>query len=235
MPECLWRVATVADVWPRGRSRACEQRGGRPSLTSRKYSSAGTWDERCKQFSHEKRSHTRPYQPAQLISFYAPAPSPIPCPAPRSPIPLTPNTLPDSKLQRHWTAQENRHLPTFPWGREGTLIGGPLNSTGEPGGGGGGTRALFLLWTWTTLDPVHVPCEQWCIRTAVHRWRRGGGYPLCDIPLGCCFFTGPRTVTRSSLRMLHRVAAFCRPLRPVLLLVSFPCSWSPVVGVLGLC
>ena len=36
---------------------------------------------------------------------------------------------------------------------------------------------------------------------------------------------GPWTVTRSSLRMLRRVAAFCRPLRPVLLLVSFPRSW----------
>ena len=57
--------------------------------------------------------------------------------------------------------------------------------------------------------------------------------PLCDIPSGCCFFTGPWTVTRSSLRMLRRVAAFCRPLRPVLLLVSFPRLRSPVVGVLG--
>ena len=59
--------------------------------------------------------------------------------------------------------------------------------------------------------------------------------PLCDIPSRCCFFAGPWTVTRSSLRMLRRVAAFCRPLRPVLLLVSFPRSQSPVVGVLGLC
>ena len=59
--------------------------------------------------------------------------------------------------------------------------------------------------------------------------------PLCDIPLRCCLFTGPWTVTRSSLRMLRRVAAFCRPLRPVLLLVLFPRSGSPVVGVLGLC
>ena len=41
--------------------------------------------------------------------------------------------------------------------------------------------------------------------------------------------------TRSSLRMLRRVAAFCRPLRPVLLLVSFPRSRSLVVGVPGLC
>ena len=46
--------------------------------------------------------------------------------------------------------------------------------------------------------------------------------PPCDIPLGCCSFAGPWTVTRSSLRMLRRVAAFCRPLRPVLLRVSFP-------------
>ena len=61
-----------------------------------------------------------------------------------------------------------------------------------------------------------------------------GDAPLCDIPSGCCFFTGPWTVTRSSLRMLRRVAAFCRPLRPVLLLVSFPRSRSPVVGVPGL-
>ena len=35
--------------------------------------------------------------------------------------------------------------------------------------------------------------------------------------------------------MLRRVAAFCRPLRPVLLLVSFPRSQSPVVAVPGLC
>ena len=59
--------------------------------------------------------------------------------------------------------------------------------------------------------------------------------PPCDSPSGRCFFTGPRTVTRSSLRMLRRVAAFCRPRRPVLLLVSFPRSRSPVVGVPGLC
>ena len=58
---------------------------------------------------------------------------------------------------------------------------------------------------------------------------------LCDIPSGCCSFMGPWTVTRSSLRMLRRVAALCRPLRLVLLLVSFPRSRSPVVGVLELC
>ena len=39
---------------------------------------------------------------------------------------------------------------------------------------------------------------------------KGARYPLCDIPSGCFFFTGPWTVTRSSLRMLCRVAAFCR-------------------------
>ena len=52
------------------------------------------------------------------------------------------------------------------------------------------------------------------------------------IPSGCCFFTGPWTVTRSSLRMLRRVTAFCRLLRPVLLLVSFPRSRCPVVAML---
>ena len=59
--------------------------------------------------------------------------------------------------------------------------------------------------------------------------------PLCDIPSGCCFFTGPWTVTRSSLRMLRRVATFCRPLRPVLLLVLFARQRRPVVGVLRMC
>ena len=81
-------------------------------------------------------------------------------------------------------------------------------------------------------------------RKAVHESKKktslstplpSGVRPLCDIPSGCCSFTGPWTVNRSSLRMLRRVAAFCRPLRPVLLLVSFPHSRSPVVGVPGLC
>ena len=58
---------------------------------------------------------------------------------------------------------------------------------------------------------------------------------MCNIPSGCCFFTGPCTVTRSSLCMLGQVAAFCRPLRPVFLLVSFPHSRSPEIDVLGLC
>ena len=63
--------------------------------------------------------------------------------------------------------------------------------------------------------------------------------PPCDIPSGCGSFTGPWTVTRSSLRMLRRVAAFCRPLRPVLLLVSFlvfaePSNWR-TGGCAGCC
>ena len=55
--------------------------------------------------------------------------------------------------------------------------------------------------------------------------------PPWDIPLRRCFFAGPWTVTRSSLHMLRWGAAFCWPLRPVLLLVSFPRSRSPGVGV----
>ena len=70
-------------------------------------------------------------------------------------------------------------------------------------------------------------------------------YPRCDV--GCWFFTGLWTVTRSSLRMLRRVAALIQRLRPEPLLVSFPRSRSPgagvpfarqrrrVVGVLRLC
>ena len=54
--------------------------------------------------------------------------------------------------------------------------------------------------------------------------------PLCDLPLGRGFFTGPWTVTRSSLRMLRRVAAFCRPLRPgapavVVSVLAEPSAW----------
>ena len=71
--------------------------------------------------------------------------------------------------------------------------------------------------------------------TTILRTVTSGLNPLCDIPSRCCSFTGPWTVTHSSLRMLRRVTAFCRPLRPVLLLVSFPHSRSPVVGVPGLC
>ena len=103
---------------------------------------------------------------------------------------------------------------------------------------------------YTPPDPSIAPTEAGTVPTEAGRTAFVGGSaahgerlqhylpsptPLCDIPSGCCSFTGPWTVTRSSLRMLCRVAAFCRPLRPVLLLVSFPRSRSPVVGVLGLC
>ena len=91
-------------------------------------------------------------------------------------------------------------------------------------------RALHaeLMNRMVTRTPHTIPKCKWQI---IHLQSA----PLCDIPSGCCFFTGPWTVTRPSLRMLRRVAAFWRPLRPVLLLVSFPRSRSPVVGVPGLC
>jgi hypothetical protein len=71
---------------------------------------------------------------------------------------------------------------------------------------------------------VHSP---WASPSIIRSTPSFKPHPLCDIPSGCCSFTGPWTVTRSSLRMLRPVAAFCRPLRPVLLLVSFPqpSSW----------
>ena len=109
-----------------------------------------------------------------------------------------------------------------------------------PGGGGGmtpGGIAAAADWPLATnpclfLEPsagggAHRPLSPSC--------RPPPPPPACDIPSGCCFFMGPWTVARSPLRMLRRVAAFCRPLPPVLLLVSFPHSRSPVVGVLRLC
>ena len=60
--------------------------------------------------------------------------------------------------------------------------------------------------------------------------------PPCDIPSGCCSFTGPWTVTRSSLRMLRRVAAFCQPgLCWMWHGVPFACQRRPVVSLLRLC
>ena len=95
---------------------------------------------------------------------------------------------------------------------EGTSI--PPGMTCSPPGG--------TCWPHCGVHPG-VLCtwaeETWC------RAGRGVGAlfepppPLCDIPSGCCVYTGPWTVTRSSRRMLRRVTAFCRPLRPVLLLV----------------
>ena len=41
--------------------------------------------------------------------------------------------------------------------------------------------------------------------------------PLCDIPSGGCSFTGPWAVTRSSLPMLRRVAAFLPPPPPTII------------------
>ena len=96
----------------------------------------------------------------------------------------------------------------------------------------GSRRCPGPLWAPTAIEGIGA------MRRAAHlvnSCAEPPPYPLCDIPSGCCSFTGPWTVTRSSLRMLRRVAAFYRPLRPVLLVVSFPRSRSPVVGVLGLC
>ena len=51
----------------------------------------------------------------------------------------------------------------------------------------------------------HTTCilNSLVIRTGIHLCEAGPEHPpLCDIPSGCCFYTG----TRSSLRVLRRVA-----------------------------
>ena len=117
-----------------------------------------------------------------------------------------------------------------------------------PRRGGGGAGGCLGPWPAPADPPTHI--RKIVLRQKNEIYQRGRRFeadlgtqtfllasapPKCGIPWGCCSFTGPWTVTRSSLRMLRRVAAFCRPLRPVLLLVSFPRSRSPVIGVPGLC
>ena len=46
--------------------------------------------------------------------------------------------------------------------------------------------------------PQAIPCLTLLLAIG-KRWAA----PLCDIPSGCCSFTGPWTVTRSSLRILY--------------------------------
>ena len=84
---------------------------------------------------------------------------------------------------------------------------------------GGQKQYFFLRTAVIDLHHLYPPCSR-----PVHPLRH---VPLCDIPSGCCFFTGLWTVTRSSLCVLRRVAVFCQLLRPVLLLVLFPRSRSP--------
>ena len=111
-----------------------------------------------------------------------------------------------------------------------------FTSTRNPQWHGYGNAGVFVVFTID--NPSEIDRAIWAPEKFI--WRDGGplepfSNPLCDIPSGYCFVTGPWTATRSSLRILRRVAAFCRPLLLVLLLVSFPRSRSPVVGVPGLC
>ena len=109
--------------------------------------------------------------------------------------------------------------------------GGVQNGQNFPSGAFGAHRLLQAAPLATNCWPE----APWGGGGGLASWDPRSRPSLCDIPSGCCSFTGPWTVTRSSLRMLRRVAAFCQPLRPVLLLELFPRSQSPVVGVLGLC
>ena len=77
---------------------------------------------------------------------------------------------------------------------------------------------------------------------AWHGSARARAHPLCPPPPPRVTFRwvavslrGPGQSPVRPFACCVGVAAFCRPLRPVLLLVSFPRSRSPVVGVPGLC
>ena len=104
----------------------------------------------------------------------------------------------------------------------------------------------LAYWGMCWLLPGSFDCFC-CPRTSVHLpptvplARHKGGLlrenpPSAAPPSPTC---GPTAIThagpRRQLPGSRRAAASCRPLRPVLLLVSFPRSQSPVVGVLGLC
>ena len=152
------------------------------------------------------------------------------CKLPHSELPVP--AAPVACLWRAYGAQEAFPLSFAPWSLPYAM------SPSRPWPLGPGPCVLcFVQRALVAMPQAPLQRAQGTGRTAqgASRASRKGPVPLCDIPSGCCSFTGPWTVTRSSLRMLRRVATFCRPLQPVLLLVSFPRSRSPVVGVLGLC
>ena len=146
----------------------------------------------------------------------------------------TPRNSPAPSDKKRWGIRGHRRCPAHPLGPVQWRTPHKQRTQLRQRGPWGNGRRCSAHWramcvgVTPTLRPLGTPTGPlWPPPTPLH--------PPCDIPSGCCSFTGPWTVTRSSLRMLRRVAAFCRPLRPVLLLVSFPRLRSPVVGVLGLC
>ena len=115
------------------------------------------------------------------------------------------------------------------------LVHRPLGVSEPPspplGGAGEVTVVLAAQSAYQILRGI-LATHQSYLSLAVSEGVKGAGLhlkwrcsTLCDIP--CCFLTGPWTVTRSSLRMLRRVAAFCQLLRPVFPLVALvePSSW----------
>ena len=147
---------------------------------------------------------------ARVPTPHLPCPKPPPAP-PRAPIPET-------------------AVSVLFWSQQSRLLEPPLKSLpfkcvpGAPGGKKAGNSGTHMNTPPKGRSGV-VPHKN---RRSHGRWLGGlerragrgglqiqgsGPYPppLCDIPSGCCSFTGPWTVTRSSLHMLRRVAAFCTP------------------------
>ena len=120
--------------------------------------------------------------------------------------PAAPASRPSSPSQFHDCACHSDSALQFWRGRGGG--GGSRPQLTVTGGRGGGMAAWLLR---LTPRPTHISkvflSRQW--RSILGTQPFGGPLPpLRDTPSGRGFFTGPWTVTRSSLRMLRRVAAF---------------------------
>ena len=109
---------------------------------------------------------------------------------------------------RHWQQRQSDSTKEGALRSDGVVVSaveGTLEGSRFPVSGGATESEIpGALWVGRTIIKRTAPGVRHCDRTSRYRTHA----PLCDI-------TGPWTVTRSSLRMLRRVAAFCRPLRPV--------------------
>ena len=131
-----------------------------------------------------------------------------------------PTEEPDPQPPLHKDASQTWGVCMQLPGRESRSNSGQDRPDGRGGGGGGemglaetygpvavAGLTLWSPWMGSTARSANIDLP---VSNGAHPGPCFGGRtpPLCDIPLGKCFFTGPWTVTRSSLRVLRRVAVF---------------------------